>query len=182
MKKEVSGEFIRKVVITLFSDLDGTLIETASGKTFPQGIWDMKFKTDVLDKIKELPIKNVAIVSNQGGISLGYVDQQHFYTKMTYIATAIEEYTKKHVIFDYCISNEPENPLRKPNPGMINNLIKIKLLRKEDCVMIGDASGLPGQFSNTDRKTAENAGIKYFDIGELDKLTIYLKDYDHKPY
>lgn len=27
----------------LFCDMDGTLIETASGETFPKGIWDMKF-------------------------------------------------------------------------------------------------------------------------------------------
>ena len=33
----------------LFCDMDGTLIETASGETFPKGIWDMKFKFDVLD-------------------------------------------------------------------------------------------------------------------------------------
>lgn len=37
----------------LFCDLDGTLIETLSGKTFPKGIWDMKFKFDVLDAIKK---------------------------------------------------------------------------------------------------------------------------------
>ena len=38
----------------LFADLDGTLIEPITLKTFPQGIWDMKIKFDVLDKIKEL--------------------------------------------------------------------------------------------------------------------------------
>lgn len=38
----------------LFCDMDGTLIETASGETFPKGIWDMKFKFDVLDVIKNL--------------------------------------------------------------------------------------------------------------------------------
>lgn len=38
----------------LFCDMDGTLIETASGETFPNGIWDMKFKFDVLDAIKYL--------------------------------------------------------------------------------------------------------------------------------
>ena len=36
----------------LFCDLDGTLIFTLSGKTFPQGIWDMQLRLDVLNKIK----------------------------------------------------------------------------------------------------------------------------------
>ena len=36
----------------LFCDFDGTLVDTLSGKTFPEGIWDMKVKFDVLDKIK----------------------------------------------------------------------------------------------------------------------------------
>lgn len=38
--------------------MDGTLIETVSGKTFPKGIWDMKFKFDVLDAIKNLNPKS----------------------------------------------------------------------------------------------------------------------------
>ena len=37
----------------LFADLDDTLIQTRSGKTFPQGIWDMELKLDVLNKIKD---------------------------------------------------------------------------------------------------------------------------------
>ena len=37
----------------LFIDLDGTLIHTASGKTFPEGVWDMKFDFEVLDKIRD---------------------------------------------------------------------------------------------------------------------------------
>ena len=38
----------------MFCDLDGTLIETISGDTFPKGIWDMKLRFDVLDAIKKL--------------------------------------------------------------------------------------------------------------------------------
>ena len=55
----------------LFCDLDGTLINTISGKTFPIGIWDMKLRFDVLDVIRALCPKYVFIVSNQGGIEKG---------------------------------------------------------------------------------------------------------------
>lgn len=34
----------------IFANLDGTLIETISGETFPKGIWDMKIKFDILTK------------------------------------------------------------------------------------------------------------------------------------
>ena len=33
----------------IFADLDGTLIDTVSGETFPKGIQDMKIKFNVLD-------------------------------------------------------------------------------------------------------------------------------------
>ena len=76
----------------LFCDLDGTLINTISGKTFPIGIWDMKIRFDVLDVIKALHPKYVFIVSNQGGIEKGYVDRSNFIVKSEYIARSISEY------------------------------------------------------------------------------------------
>ena len=58
----------------IFSDLDGTLINTISGETFPKGIWDMRIKLDVLDAIKKLNPEYVLIVSNQGGIESGFAN------------------------------------------------------------------------------------------------------------
>ena len=43
----------------IFSDLDGTLIETISGETFPKGIWDTRIKFNVLDAIKKLNPKYI---------------------------------------------------------------------------------------------------------------------------
>ena len=54
----------------LFIDLDGTLIKTISGKTFPEDITDFRIQLPVLDKIIE-KIPNLIyffIVTNQGGI------------------------------------------------------------------------------------------------------------------
>lgn len=39
--------------------------------------------------------------------------------------------------------------------------------------MIGDASGKEGQFSNTDKKTAENFGIDYLDVDDFVR-SVYL--------
>lgn len=34
-------------------------------------------------------------------------------------------------------------------------------------LMIGDASGKPGQFSDSDKRTAENFGIDYMDVEDF---------------
>jgi hypothetical protein len=38
---------------------------------------------------------------------------------------------------------------------------------KSKMLMIGDASGKPGQFSDSDKRTAENFGIDYMDINDF---------------
>ena len=59
----------------IFADLDGTLINTISGETFPKGIWDMHIRFDVLDKIKEIKPKCLLIVTIQGCIEKGFVNR-----------------------------------------------------------------------------------------------------------
>lgn len=166
----------------LFCDMDGTLIETVSGETFPKGIWDMKFKFDVLDAIKNLNPKAIFIVTNQGGIEKGLFPESFIYVKCQYVNDSIIDYCGIDTCFKYCGSNDRSNPMRKPNTGMLEGLFnKYKswgyACNKNDCLMIGDASGLEGQFSDSDKKTAENFGIDYMDVSEF--VNVYRKGCDY---
>ena len=162
----------------LFCDMDGTLIETVSGETFPKGIWDMKFKFDVLDAIKNLNPEEIFIVTNQGGIEKGLVSEPLIYLKCEYVNDSIIDYCDINTHFMYCGSNDRNNPMRKPNTGILEKLSDNYIVwgndcKLKDCLMIGDASGLEGQFSDSDKKTAENFGIDYMDVSEF--VNIYGK-------
>ena len=158
----------------IFCDLDGTLIETISGETFPKGIWDMKIKFDVLDAIKRLNPKYIFIVSNQGGRKSGFVNRHDFRRrrKSEYITRAIREYCGCECYAMYCETNDKSDPYRKPNTGMLYSLLETYVgddigYIKSLSLMIGNASGKEGQFSDSDKKTAENFGIDYMDVNDF---------------
>lgn len=156
----------------IFSDLDGTLINTISVETFPKGIWDMKFRYEVLDKIKEVKPEYLLIVSNQGGIESGFISQSDFATKIECICRTIREYCHCPCYAMYCVTNDKSDPYRKPNTGMLEYLTEKYVgddfdYIKSVSLMIGDASGKEGQFSDSDKKTAENFGIDYMDVEDF---------------
>lgn len=164
----------------LFCDLDGTLIDTLTGETFPKGIWDMKIKFDVLDAIKRIKPEFIFIVTNQGGIEKGFVNRRNFEFKMEYILRSMREYLDYNALveYSYCASNDKNNKYRKPNIGMCLKLSERYIQKNNsapqianiDCLMIGDASGKEGQFSDSDKKTAENLGIDYLDVDDFVKI------------
>ena len=162
----------------LITDLDGTLIETVSGDTFPKGIWDMKIKLDVFEDIKNYAPDDILIISNQGGIEKGFVDREMFEYKFDYISNALEDYTDVSVSAYYFESNNKRNANRKPNIGMIKEYMDfIEYMNNDEdeeekivydtILMIGDASGKEGQFSDSDKKTAENFGCEYMDVDDF---------------
>lgn len=156
----------------LFCDLDGTLIETISGDTFPKCIWDIKFRFDVLDAIKKLNPEYVLIVSNQGGIESGFIDAKKFETKLFYIIEAIGDYCDCECYAMYCDTNNKSDQYRKPNTKMLETLLEDFVgddfdFIKQKSLMIGDVSGKEDQFSDSDKKTAENFGIDYIDVNDF---------------
>ena len=161
----------------LFCDLDGTLIETISGDTFPKGIWDMKLRFDVLDAIKKLNPEYVLIVSNQGGIESGFVDDLKFETKLLYIVRAIGEYCGCECYAMYCDTNNKSDSYRKSNTKMLETLLEDYVgddfeCFKHEILMIGDASGKEGQLSDSDKKIAENFCIDYMDVNDFVKVLL----------
>lgn len=160
----------------LFLDLDGTLIKTKTGKTFPEGIWDMEIQMDVVEAIKRLSPEFIHICTNQGGIQKGFVIREHFESEIEYIANCLKELIKNdNVYWDYCDSLSKSDSRRKPNTGFLENFRKsLKMFHSfefenEEALMVGDASGNPGDFSDSDLRTAENFGCDYLDVKEFIK-------------
>lgn len=157
----------------LFIDLDSTLIKTISGKTFPEDITDFRIQLPVLNKIKEKMPNLVClfVVTNQGGIGK-FVSDHDFDTKIS----SITNFSAGYLLCDvgdymYCPSNDNNDPLRKPNVGMLEAMCAGWCVSdKQEMLMIGDASGKPGDFSDSDKKCAENFGIDYIDVRDFLEL------------
>lgn len=167
MSKDLSGYKF------LFCDLDGTLIKTVSGKTFPTDVTDFRIRKDVVDKIRSMArrgfLEYVFIVSNQGGIPR-YVSSRDFLAKQRAVVTFVEDYTGCFVASSFCVSTDPSDRMRKPNTGMLEN--KVGEDDKPLCLMIGDASGKEGDFSDSDRKCAENFDIDYMDVEDFVRMEV----------
>ena len=157
----------------LFIDLDSTLIQTISGKTFPEDITDFRIQLPVLDKIKEKMPNLVCffVVTNQGGIGK-FVSDYDFDTKISSITSFSAGYLCCDIgDYIYCPSNDNNNPLRKPNVGMLEAMCEgWHVSEKQEMLMIGDASGKPEDFSDSDKKCAENFGIDYIDVRDFLEL------------
>ena len=162
----------------LFIDLDGTLIKTVSGKTFPEDITDFRIQLPVLNKIIEkLPnLKKFFIVTNQGGLKNDFA-KYDFRAKLYAIEDICCEYLNNRFgdtvgsDSQYCDSMDKTDPYRKSNTAMLESLFtQWDVKSKEECIMIGDASGKPGDFSDSDKKCAENFGIDYIDVRDFLEL------------
>lgn len=155
-------------------DLDGTLIDTKSGKTFAINNSDWKFKFEnIKDKLEELIKDNycIIIVTNQKGLKSEelILDWKEKINKIS---------IKLNLPFMVLASIENNN-FRKPLIGFEKEFSNYD---KKNSFYCGDACGRENDFSDTDYKFALNLNIKFYSPEELflkeDKLIKNIKYYD----
>ncbi|KAJ6284522.1 polynucleotide kinase 3 phosphatase-domain-containing protein [Bipolaris maydis] len=160
-------------------DLDSTLIKSASGKTFSRDASDWKWwDSSVPGRLKDLHADGylIAIISNQGGISLKpdpktvKSDQKRlsdFKTKVTAVLSQLDL-----PISIYAATSRDQ--YRKPRTGMWEELLEDHDLETpgavdlDGSVFVGDAGGrqaVPGgvlkDHACSDRDFAANVGIPF---------------------
>lgn len=128
------------------------------------------FKDGIKEAIVAYKPKYIFIVTNQGGIEKGFVKEEEFIRKMDLICCEMRSWGFI-VDYMYCPTNDVNDKYRKPNTGMIDYFrhacdMGYDFYRHE-ALMIGDASGLDGQYSDTDKRTAYNARIRYEDVNHF---------------
>jgi polynucleotide 3'-phosphatase len=116
------------------------------------------------------------IVSNQGGLKTT-VDKHLFNSKISAVGDICRSYLgsrlNKLLFVDnlYCCSMDKNNTYRKPNTGMLEQLYyQYRVESTDECIMIGDASGKPGDFSDSDKRCASRFFIDYIDVRDFLEL------------
>ncbi|MBO3463670.1 HAD-IIIA family hydrolase [Aetokthonos hydrillicola Thurmond2011] len=163
----------------LFLDLDGTVRETKSGKTFINDPEDQQLMKGVKEALSRYKDWLLIGVTNQGGVAVGHksiqdaIKEQKITIELAgldfaYFCPDYEGLTCYKVFGedDYNIikkdSIEELGSFRKPGAGMVN--MAIKYLSPDECLMVGDRP--------EDEQCAKSAGIRFIPAVEWRVQTI----------
>lgn len=143
----------------------------------------MKIKQDVvnraLDLMEQNGVKYFGIISNQCDVGVGFVSDEDIDAKINYVLRCVHDLAVKRgirgVVYGHyeCFSIDEHDPMMKPNPGMVYKALGACRLMMDGItyeditkmtLMVGNASGMPGQFSDSDKVCAEKAGVDYMDV------------------
>jgi bifunctional polynucleotide phosphatase/kinase len=149
-------------------DLDGCIIQTKSGAAHPKQPDDWKFlSARVVPKLKDAYAGGAALVvfTNQAGVARGLLDEPFLHARIEAIADAIGV----PVAF---YAATAKDRFRKPAIGMWDAMVAdlggAECVDYEASFFVGDAAGRPkrpgakADFSDSDRKFAINAGVRFF--------------------
>lgn len=148
-------------MITLFLfDVDGTLVTTKSGKEFRQSAADWQWIPGRLEKLRTLQFqgKRIGIATNQGGVAFGYLEQWYVSAELRRLANDVPF---PHAMIAACYDHpkatiaiyRKDSQRRKPNPGMLLELMGFADAKPEETVYVGDRP--------EDEQAAKNAGVQF---------------------
>ncbi len=149
----------------LFIELDNTIIKTRSKKTFPVDKDDWEFIPKTSKYIKDkLNDHYIILATNQGGISKGYLKMEDFIDKLDSIQSKMGfEFDK---VF---IATSLNSDLRKPQAFRHSKILEREFpnIDYNNSVMVGDAGGRIGDFSDSDLKWANNMGVNFLHVDDI---------------
>ncbi|URQ68430.1 HAD-IIIA family hydrolase [SAR86 cluster bacterium] len=142
-------------------DRDNTL-NYDSGYTYQKD--DLIFIKNAIDFVKKCNEKEIPIfiATNQAGIAHGLYTEDQFFEFMNYFEKVIKDKYECFFTKIYFCPHHPESKIlrykkdsiyRKPNPGMLNSIVKDWNIDKDRCLFIGDKT--------SDKIAAESAEISF---------------------
>lgn len=153
IKKLNNYRFRQKMAIF---DYDWTLVKPKSNGTFSKDENDWRWLTENVSKvIKEYYEKgySINIISNQ---------RKNYKMKEKELSNSL---STLNIPICYIIANDNINA--KPNTNMFDILTNNKKWDSKNSFYVGDALGRQGDWSDVDKRFAENIGIKYYSPDEL---------------
>jgi bifunctional polynucleotide phosphatase/kinase len=153
-------------------DLDGTVIKTKSGRTFPTNSSDWIFNYDsVVNTLNSLNSSNntiIGIISNQKGIKSEF-QMTEWQSKLNNIM--------KQVNFHFIFASFKDDRYRKPMIGSweyIKDRLKGLEVPHTQIIYVGDACGRenPKDHSDTDIKFALNCDFKFYTPEKFFKIKV----------
>ena len=123
----------------IFLDRDGVINEVVIRDNLlssPRNVSEFRFRNDFLDFIENVDIeKDIFVVTNQPDIKRGLLKNDDLLTMHQIISSS---FTIKEIVF--CPHDDEDKcKCRKPQPGMINQIINEYNLTRNDCCLIGDS-------------------------------------------
>ena len=139
-------------------DVDGTLVTTRSGATFRKTADDWQWLPGRLDTLKRFKAEGIklGVASNQGGVAFGYLPEEAITYELIRMGNeaGIDMiracYTHPHAgLATYRV----EDPRRKPEPGMLQEIMEQLETIPQYTLMVGDRE--------EDRMAAHNAEVAF---------------------
>lgn len=141
---------------TIFLDRDGVINEFRRQVNKPKDIIVYEKSKEGLKKAYDAEY-DLYIVTNQGGIELGFLSHEGLDEIHDYLLSELEPYCRIKAI-KYCPDYKRKSNCRKPEPGMLIELSEEYKIDLKSSWMVGDM--------DTDIEAGKRAGCKTAKIGK----------------